>query len=121
MVDVSNEWDWSYAGTGSCVCSLFSGTLTARYCNETRRLYEVLDNRLADREFLTDDYSIADIANWSWVRRHEWAGVSTDGLDNLKRWITTISDRPASRRGVRVPPVPGQSDFLDQGRAMTTV
>lgn len=91
-----------------------------RYCNETRRLYEVLDNQLADREFLADDYSIADIANWSWVRRHEWAGVSTDGLDNLKRWIIAISERPASQKGVQVPPVPRSPDLLDQGRAMTT-
>ena len=91
-----------------------------RYCNETRRLYEVLNHHLADREFLAGEYSIADIANWSWVRRHEWAGVETVGLDNLERWIQTISNRPASKRGVLVPPAPDKAELLDQGRAMTT-
>jgi GSH-dependent disulfide-bond oxidoreductase len=75
----------------------------ARYQNETRRLYEVLDARLAEHEFLADDYSIADIANWSWVRIHAWAGVSVDGLTHLQRWMDTIAARPAVQRGVAVP------------------
>jgi GSH-dependent disulfide-bond oxidoreductase len=75
----------------------------ARYQNETRRLYEVLDARLADHEFLADDYSIADIANWSWVRIHAWAGVSVDGLTHLERWSDAIAARPAVQRGVAVP------------------
>jgi GSH-dependent disulfide-bond oxidoreductase len=43
-----------------------------RYQNETRRLFGVLDSRLRDHEYLAGDYSIADIANWSWVRTHRW-------------------------------------------------
>jgi glutathione S-transferase len=74
-----------------------------RYQKETRRLYEVLNGRLADREFLAGDYSIADIATWPWVRIHAWAGVETDGLDHLNRWIETIRARPAVERGVAVP------------------
>lgn len=54
-----------------------------RYQRETRRLYQVLDNQLADEEFLAGDYSIADIATWPWVRRYYWAGVPIDGLDHL--------------------------------------
>jgi len=74
-----------------------------RYRRETRRLYEVLNGRLKDAEYLADDYSIADIATWPWVTGHEWAGVSLDGLDHLQRWQTVIAERPAVRRGVAVP------------------
>ncbi len=74
-----------------------------RYQNEGRRLFEVLNTQLADREFLTGDYTIADMANWCWVRTHEWSGISIDGLDNLKRWIDTIAARPAAQKGIVVP------------------
>jgi len=76
----------------------------ARYQNESRRLFEVLDARLGESPWLAgDDYTIADIANWCWVRTHEWSGVSVDGLDNLQRWIATIRERPAVQRGINVP------------------
>ena len=48
-----------------------------RYQNEVRRLFEVLDTQLADNEFLAGDYSIADMANWAWVRTHNWSGVGS--------------------------------------------
>ena len=79
-----------------------------RYQNECRRLYEVLDGQLAENEWLAGDYSIADIANWSWVSIHEWAGVSVDGLDNLNRWNDAIKERPAVQRGRAVPAPPEQ-------------
>jgi glutathione S-transferase len=74
-----------------------------RYQREVRRLFEVLDTRLAEQEFLAGDYSIADIANWAWVRGYKWSGVSIDGLSNLARWLQTIGERPAVKRGVDVP------------------
>ncbi len=74
-----------------------------RYQREVRRLLEVLDTRLADNEFLAGDYSIADIANWSWVRGYKWSGVTLDGLANLTRWLGVIGERPAAKRGVDVP------------------
>jgi glutathione S-transferase len=74
-----------------------------RYQHESRRLFEVLDGRLAKSEWLADDYSIADIANWAWVRTYKWSGVSMDGLDHVSRWMTAMSARPACRRGVEVP------------------
>lgn len=74
-----------------------------RYQHETRRLYEVLDRRLIDVEFLAGDYSIADIATWSWVAGYEWGGLSIDGLDNLQRWLNTVSARPAVQRGRDIP------------------
>jgi GST-like protein len=74
-----------------------------RYQNETRRLYQVLDTRLAEVEYLAGDYSIADIATYPWVRAHEWAGVSVDGLEHLQCWLRVIDERPAVQRGLLVP------------------
>ncbi len=74
-----------------------------RYQREVRRLFEVLETRLEDHEFLAGDYSIADIANWSWVRGYKWSGVTIDGLPNLARWLDAIGERPAVKRGVDVP------------------
>lgn len=92
-----------------------------RYRNETRRLYEVLDHQLAETEYLAGDFSIADIANWSWVRSYYWARVPVEGLDHLQRWMTAIAERPASLRGVEVPPSPGKADKVKaSGAAMTT-
>src|SRR5512144_448418 len=76
-----------------------------RYQKETRRLYEVLDRRLGEAEYLAGDYSIADIATWPWVSLHDWAGVAVDGLDHLKRWIEAVGARPAVQRGRAVPHV----------------
>lgn len=83
-----------------------------RYQNETRRLYEVLDGRLAQVEYLAGDYSIADIATFPWVRIHDWAGVSVDGLQHLQRWLAAIEARPAAQRGLQVPP--SQQDEAQQ-------
>ena len=74
-----------------------------RYQREVRRLFEVLDTRLEDHEFLAGDYSIADIASWSWVRGYKWSGASIDGLSHLTRWLEAIGQRPAVKRGVDVP------------------
>ena len=74
-----------------------------RYQREVRRLLEVLDGRLADHEYLAGQYSIADIANWSWVRGHKWSGVEIDGLEHLDRWLHAIAERPAAQRGIAVP------------------
>jgi glutathione S-transferase len=75
-----------------------------RYQRESRRLFEVLDRRLGDAEYLAGDYSIADIANWCWVRTYEWSGVSVDGLEHLGRWLDAIGERPAAKRGIEIPP-----------------
>ena len=82
----------------------------ARYKNETRRLYEVLDHRLAEVEYLAGDYSIADIATWSWVHTHRWGRIPVDGLDNLVRWIEALAARPACQRGILIPPPAGSAD-----------
>lgn len=74
-----------------------------RYQNECRRLFEVLDGHLSDNEWLADDYSIADIANWCWVRTYKWSGVSVEGLDNLQRWLDVMRDQPGMAAGLEVP------------------
>ena len=74
-----------------------------RYHGEVRRLFGVLEGRLADNEFLAGAYSIADIANWSWVRIHDWGGVGIDGFPHLQRWLAEIEKRPAVQRGVKIP------------------
>ena len=74
-----------------------------RYQNETRRLYEVLNRRLEGRDYLVDEYSIADIASFTWVRGHEWSGVSLDELDHVQGWLERIESRPAVARGLSVP------------------
>lgn len=88
-----------------------------RYQHETLRLYQILDKRLADHEFLAGDYSIADIAHWTWVRIHDWAGVGVDDLPHLRRWIDTLAQRPACQRGVAIPePFAANDEVVDYAR-----
>ena len=72
-----------------------------RYQNEGRRLFEVLDKQLNDNDWLAGDYSIADIANWCWVRTHKWSGISTDGLENLERWKNAMYEQPGMQAVLR--------------------
>ena len=74
-----------------------------RYPKETFRLYQVLDDQLKENEYLADDFSIADIATWPWVRRHRWAGVEIEKLFNLRRWMENLENRPAFQKGIEVP------------------
>jgi glutathione S-transferase len=74
-----------------------------RYQNEGRRLFEVMETRLKNNEYLADDFSIADIANWCWVRIYKWSGINIDGLNGLQRWMNTMEERPACKKGVSVP------------------
>jgi glutathione S-transferase/GST-like protein len=96
-----------------------------RYQGEVRRLFGVLDGRLAGHEYLAGDYSIADIANWAWVRTHGWSGVALDGLPHLQRWLDQLAARPACQRGIDVPPRPprreeggGTEKFIAEARKM---
>ena len=75
----------------------------ARYSKETRRLYAVLEQRLAGRDWLAVDYSVADIATYPWVARHDWHKVELADFPNVKRWFDAIGARPAVQRGMKVP------------------
>lgn len=75
-----------------------------RYDREVRRLFGVLDGRLAEAEHLAGaDYSIADIATWPWIRGHEWSGVPLDDYPNLRRWYEAVGERPGVIAGMQVP------------------
>jgi GST-like protein len=74
-----------------------------RYKEEARRLYRVMDTRLAQAEYLGGDYSVADIAAYPWAARHEWHQVDLAEFANVKRWYDAIGARPAVQRGMKVP------------------
>ncbi len=74
-----------------------------RYGKEVKRLYGVLDKRLAEHEFIVDEYSVADIAAWPWISRYEWHGIDIEAFPNVKRWYVAIASRPAVQRGYHVP------------------
>jgi len=93
-----------------------------RYQHETKRLYSVLNDRLKDRDYLAGpgrgEYSIADIANWPWVRSYEWAGVEIDDLPHLQEWLHRIADRPASQKGIEIPSSDGGVKSAEAGKKM---
>jgi GST-like protein len=91
-----------------------------RYQNESRRLFGVLDTRLAQAPWLAGEYSIADIATWAWVRGHDWAGVSVDGLPNLQRWMAAMAERPACQRGILIPP-PREQPAEERAKAVEVI
>jgi len=74
-----------------------------RYSAETARLYGVLDKRLGEAEYLAGEYSIADIATYPWVARHEWQKIALADYPNVARWFAAIGARPAVQRGMAVP------------------
>ena len=76
-----------------------------RYSKETRRLYAVMDKHLEQRDYLAQDYSIADIATYPWVARYEWHKVDLNDFPAVKRWFDRISARPAVQAGMKVPQV----------------
>jgi glutathione S-transferase len=93
-----------------------------RYQREVRRLFEVLEHQLSSHPYVAGgEYSIADIAHWSWIHGHEWSGENLlDGLPHLAKWVEVIGERPAVKKGRAVPP-PGDigdkdKTTLDTGR-----
>jgi GSH-dependent disulfide-bond oxidoreductase len=74
-----------------------------RYTKETQRLYGVLDARLGGREYLADEYSIADIATYPWVARYEWHRARLEDFPNVHRWFEALGQRPAVQAGMKVP------------------
>jgi GST-like protein len=78
-------------------------SVISRYQNETRRLYKVMNDRLADEAYLARDYSIADMACYPWVAQHEWSGISLEDFPNLCRWFEAIGERPAVKVGMTIP------------------
>jgi GST-like protein len=77
-----------------------------RSAQEVRRLMGVLESRLGASRFLAGDYSVADIATYPWVFRHEWYGVKLEEFPKVKRWFEEVGARPAVQRGMAVPQQP---------------
>ena len=74
-----------------------------RYHLEVKRLFSVLDGELENRDYLVGEYSIADIANWSWVHIAYWAGVELKEFKHLSKWVDQIAQRKAVQKGINVP------------------
>ena len=71
-----------------------------RYFKIAKRIYQELDNRLKDSKFLAGEkYTIADIATWPWLARHEWHDIGLENYQNLSRWYLKIADREAVIKG----------------------
>jgi GST-like protein len=86
-----------------------------RYQHESLRLLTVLDTRLQDRDYLCDEYSIADIAHWSWAIGHEWSGIDISELHHLQSWIDRIALRPGVERGRNIPKRASASELKKAG------
>jgi GST-like protein len=79
---------------------------TERYGNEAKRLYGVMDRQLAKNAFISgSEYTIADIATYPWVARHEWHRVDLAQFPSVKRWYDAVGARPAVQKGMAVPAV----------------
>ena len=89
-----------------------------RYQTESQRLLSVLDQQLSDKEFLCDEFSIADIANWCWARTHEWSGVDVSEMTHLKRWIDTMHAREGCYKGIKVPGKVNPEDIVKSGKTL---
>jgi len=89
-----------------------------RYQHEGLRLLTILDQQLAKRDYLCDEYSIADIAHWCWAIGHEWSGIDIDGLDHLETWLQRLEDRPAVERGNKIPESGTSSEVKKAGASM---
>ncbi|MBL8549443.1 MAG: glutathione S-transferase N-terminal domain-containing protein [Hyphomonadaceae bacterium] len=74
-----------------------------RYMNESRRLLEVLDRRLREADYLAEEYSIADMAVWPWIRAIKPVGIELGDYPNLQRWYERVGARPAVEAGARLP------------------
>jgi GST-like protein len=89
-----------------------------RYQHEGRRLLSVLDGQLAGRDYLCDEYSIADIATWPWAVTHQWSGIDVSGLDNLQAWLERMAQRPAVARGRKIPERVSSRDTTKAGQSI---
>ena len=110
---VTTEWlMWQMGGVGPMLGQVHhflrfnsgkSEYAENRYRTEGHRLYRVLNDRLADNEYLSGTYSIADMATWPWISRWEWHEVNWEHYPHVKRWYVAIANRPAVQRGYDVP------------------
>ena len=89
-----------------------------RYQHEGQRLLRVLDSQLADRRYICDEYSIADIATWPWATTHNWSGIDIEGLVNLQSWLERMAERPAVAKGRNIPERGSKTDTTKAGQSI---
>jgi GST-like protein len=89
-----------------------------RYQHEGLRLLSVLDQQLAGREYICDEYSIADIATWPWAVTHNWSGIDVEGLVNLQAWLERMAERPAVAKGRNIPERGSKSETTKAGQSI---
>ena len=89
-----------------------------RYQHEGRRLLAVLDQQLDGRDYVCDEYSIADMAIWPWAVTHNWSGIDINGLDHLQAWLERVAARPAVARGRNIPARPSKRDTTRAGQGI---
>ena len=108
-----NEWlMWQMGGFGPILGQAHhflhfnpgkSDYAEARFRSEVARLYGVLDRRLEGRDYICDDYSIADMACWPWVSRYEWQQVNLADYPNVRSWYQRLLERDAVQKGYHIP------------------
>jgi GST-like protein len=108
-----NEWlMWQMGGFGPILGQAHhflhfnpgkSDYAEARFRSEVTRLYGVLDRRLEGRDYICDDYSIADMACWPWVSRYEWQQVNLADYPNVRSWYQRLLARDAVQKGYHIP------------------
>jgi GST-like protein len=108
-----NEWlMWQMGGFGPILGQAHhflhfnpgkSDYAEARFRGEVARLYGVLDRRLEGRDYICDDYSIADMACWPWVSRYEWQQVNLADHPNVRSWYQRLLARDAVQKGFHIP------------------
>ncbi|MDH5433674.1 MAG: glutathione S-transferase N-terminal domain-containing protein [Gammaproteobacteria bacterium] len=91
-----------------------------RYQHEADRLFSVLDSRLSQVEYLAHDLSIADIANWCWVRTASWSGIDYKKYEHLNRWVNNLYQRPAFKKGIKIPEPVDSDDIAETGKKIIT-
>lgn len=87
-----------------------------RYQNEVKRLFKVMDKHLSTREYLAGKYSIADIANWSWVHIAYWPKIELQEFPYLNAWVERIAQRPAVIKGINIPEKPDAETIKKAGQ-----
>ena len=93
-----------------------------RYQNETRRLYGVMDTRLASVDYLAGEYSIADMACYPWVAQHDWSGLTLDEFPHLTAWFQRLTDRPGVAAGMGVPELQRPAEKIEEtGRVLIDI
>jgi len=87
-----------------------------RYQNEVKRLFKVMDKHLSTRDYLAGDYSIADIANWSWVHIAYWPKIDLQEFTNLNAWVERIASRAPVQKGINIPKKPDAEAIKKAGQ-----